>query len=246
MKTLPLFRHTLLIALASSSLTLAACGDDESPTPDAGETDTSADTSEGDAAETDTVEADVADDATVTDTVEADVAADTVETDVVEADVAADTTETDTVEGDVAEDTTETDTVEADITEDTVEDTVEDTTEDTVESRLEVNGCTYETASDMTGQSTVDISGIQAWTIPHQVCIVVSAGTEVSWSGSFGGHPLVGGEVFSVDDASPITIAANAAGSEAATVSVMLANAGDFAYFCNRHFEAMQGVIYVD
>ena len=242
MKTLPLFRHSLLIALASSSLTLAACGDDESPTPDAGETDTSADTSEGDAAETDTVEADVADDATVTDTVEADVAADTVETDVVEADVAADTTETDTVEGDVAEDTTETDTVEADIT----EDTVEDTTEDTVDARLEVNGCTYETASDMTGQSTVDISGIQAWTIPHQVCIVVSAGTEVSWSGSFGGHPLVGGEVFSVDDASPITIAANAAGSEAATVSVMLANAGDFAYFCNRHFEAMQGVIYVD
>src|SRR5688572_24524638 len=45
-----------------------------------------------------------------------------------------------------------------------------------------VNGCTRDDADDMTGAETsVTITDIEPWSVPHQVCIVVDAGDSVLW-----------------------------------------------------------------
>lgn len=102
----------------------------------------------------------------------------------------------------------------------------------------DVNGCTLADAEDETGSAAVDLE----WTLTHQRCVRVAAGTTVTWTGSFTSHPLKGGESPDIDDASPIT----AADQTGAAASVTFDTAGDFPYFCNFHFGSMQGVIYVE
>jgi plastocyanin len=103
-----------------------------------------------------------------------------------------------------------------------------------------VNGCSEATALDRTGEATVSISEIQAWQIPHQVCVIVDAGTSVEWDGDFTVHPLSGGVVGSPDPSSPITDS----DQSGASTSVTLATAGEYPYFCTVHGSSMQGVIY--
>jgi plastocyanin len=127
---------------------------------------------------------------------------------------------------------------------DTAADTGTDTAADSGSERLAANGCTYDEATDMTGAAEVDISAIAAWQAPHQVCAIVSASTTVSWDGNFLSHPMAGGVSPTTDATSPITLAGPGSGTD--TLSVALAEAGDFPYFCGIHTGTMTGVIYVD
>lgn len=103
-----------------------------------------------------------------------------------------------------------------------------------------LNGCSVDMATDHTGEATVSVTDIEPWSIPHQVCITVDAGTTVEWEGTFASHPLSGGSPGSPDASSPITTAEEDAG----TISVALATAGEYPYFCTIHGMTMQGVIY--
>ncbi len=107
-----------------------------------------------------------------------------------------------------------------------------------------VNGCVEAQAQDMTGKATVDLTAVRPWAIPHQLCLKVSAGTEVSWNGNFGSHPLAGGTPSAKDNASPITSAAKTVVGMG-TVKVKLDKVGDFPYYCTIHLGSMQGVVYV-
>lgn len=108
---------------------------------------------------------------------------------------------------------------------------------------VRVNGCTEGSAMDMRGMAAVTITDISAWMTPHSACIIVDAGTSVTWNGSFGPHPLVGGETGTPDTASPITLAGPGAGTTPVTAT--FASAGVFPYYCTIHLDSMQGVVYV-
>jgi plastocyanin len=110
-------------------------------------------------------------------------------------------------------------------------------------SPLEAHGCTFATATDRTGEANVTITDISAWVVVHNACIIVDAGTTVTWEGNFDSHPLRGGVSPSPDAANPIEMAGP--GSGATPVSVMLNMAGDYPYYCGLHFSSMAGVIYV-
>jgi plastocyanin len=101
-----------------------------------------------------------------------------------------------------------------------------------------VNGCDISTAEDMTGMAAVDLT----WSNPHQKCIRISAGTDVTWTGTFSVHPLSGGVTGTPDALSPIT----AADQTGAAATVNFEGTGEFPYYCTVHLAAMQGVIYVE
>ena len=104
-----------------------------------------------------------------------------------------------------------------------------------------LNGCTRAAATNMKGMASVTVTNTQAWSIPHQVCIVVDAGTQLTWEGNFSAHPLAGGQTGTVDAASPI-----GAGSGTTPFVVTLGTAGTYPYFCSIHLSSMQGVVYVE
>lgn len=107
-----------------------------------------------------------------------------------------------------------------------------------------IHGCTSDAAVDMTGQAAVSVSDIQAWSFGHDVCVKVSVGTVVSWSGNFTQHPLTGGETPTPDAGSPITVAAaGVTGND--TVDVTFDTAGAYPYYCVIHTGSMTGVVYV-
>lgn len=103
---------------------------------------------------------------------------------------------------------------------------------------VELNGCTRETAEDLTAQAAVDLE----WTLTHQECVVVAVGTVVTWTGDFSFHPLAGGETGTEDASSPITTSDQTGDSASVTFDA----AGEFPYFCTVHSSSMQGVIYVE
>jgi len=107
---------------------------------------------------------------------------------------------------------------------------------------VEVNGCTKDGAMDLTGMTEVDITAVSPWSIGHTACIIVDAGTTVTWSGDFMAHPLVGGETPTTDFDSPIS---SGQGTEP-SVDITFDDAGDFPYFCIVHTDTMQGVVYVE
>jgi len=110
-------------------------------------------------------------------------------------------------------------------------------------SPLEAHGCTFATSTDRTGEANVMITDISAWVVIHNACIIVDAGTTVTWEGNFDLHPLRGGVSPTPDAANPVEIAGPGAGMT--PVSVTLDTAGDYPYFCGIHLSSMAGVIYV-
>ena len=88
------------------------------------------------------------------------------------------------------------------------------------------------------------ITDIEAWEVEHSACIIVSAGTPVTWQGNFDTHPLVGGESPTTDTGSPITHA-NASGTDDVTVTFNPTRGQAFPYFCDVHKTTMLGVIVV-
>jgi plastocyanin len=111
-----------------------------------------------------------------------------------------------------------------------------------------LNGCTKAIAENKKGGGTVSVtSADDPWQVVHQRCIVVSAGSTVTWDGNFSAHPLAGGPTGFTDNASPITAAgAKVNGMGAGTASAKLDAAGSYGYWCIFHGASMQGVVYVE
>jgi plastocyanin len=106
-----------------------------------------------------------------------------------------------------------------------------------------VNGCDEATAEDHTGQSQVTISfGGAGGFVYTPACIKVTAGTMVTFMGSFSGHPLAGGNnPPTVDPSSPIV--ETTSGTQA---TFILSTAGAYGYFCEFHYPfGMEGAIFV-
>ena len=105
-----------------------------------------------------------------------------------------------------------------------------------------LNGCT--TYTDHTGASdsrVIAFANFQ-YTPP---CMKILAGQTVTFSGSFGGHPLMPGVPSSTTGTSspnnPITAA-----SSGSTLAVTFPTTGDYGYYCNFHFgNGMYGAIEV-
>jgi hypothetical protein len=109
-----------------------------------------------------------------------------------------------------------------------------------------LNGCDPNKAMDKTNNKLVSISGIQPWQLVHQVCVKVTMGTQVSWTGDFTFHPIAGGATGMTDAQSPITIeGAKVNGQGAKTLNVVLTKPGAYPYYCTVHLSSMQGVVYV-
>ncbi len=111
--------------------------------------------------------------------------------------------------------------------------------------RLAAHACTYAAATDMTGTAAINITDIAGWEIGHNVCLIVSAGTVLTWDGNFTAHPLKGGVAPMADATNPIQIAGDGV-TGAAAIDVTLADTGDYGYYCGIHTTSMRGVIYVD
>ena len=105
-----------------------------------------------------------------------------------------------------------------------------------------VHGCTYETATDMTGNAEVSAAATGEWIIGYNACIKVDSGTKVTWTGNFTTHPLNGGVSPTEDTASAISNDATGDG----VVEVTFDSAGEHPFFCGVHVGTMTGVIYVD
>lgn len=110
-----------------------------------------------------------------------------------------------------------------------------------------INGCESAEYEDLTASTSVTITDISAWVNnpPHKACIVVSAGTAVTWQGNFGTHPLVGGETPTTVASSPITQAMANSGTDDVTVTFNPTRGTAYPYFCTAHLTDMQGVIVV-
>jgi plastocyanin len=104
-----------------------------------------------------------------------------------------------------------------------------------------LNGCTLATATDLTGQSMVNISFGGFFYTPK--CIKVSPGTMVTWSGTFMSHPLQGGAVVNnvpFPDNSSIQLT-----NTGTSKTITFGAAGAFPYYCQFHVNSMQGVVFV-
>ena len=107
-----------------------------------------------------------------------------------------------------------------------------------------VNDCETDAYEDLTSSTSVTITDIDEWTDPHSACIVVSAGTAVTWQGDFDEHPLVGGETPTTDTGSPIT-QAMASGTDDVVVTFNTKQGAAYPYFCTTHPTPLLGVIVV-
>lgn len=110
-----------------------------------------------------------------------------------------------------------------------------------------INGCNPNMAVDKTNNKLVSVTGIQPWSLTHQVCVKVTQGAQVQWSGDFSTHPIAGGTpAGTLDAASPITIGAVAVnGKGSGTLNVTFMKSGAFPYYCTVHQASMQGVVFV-
>ena len=108
------------------------------------------------------------------------------------------------------------------------------------------NGCdaSSDAYSDLRGRASVTITANEPWEDPHNKCIGVSPGTEVTWQGDFDTHPLVGGVSPTTDSASPIT-QADASGTDDVTITFDATAITVYPYFCEVHTTTMGGVIAV-
>ena len=114
---------------------------------------------------------------------------------------------------------------------------------------VSLNGCSSATATDKTGLSAVTVTfgvnNADTYTTP---CIKVTAGTIVTFSGSFSEHPFEGGTVASNGQTTaattgPLVGTFSTGTSKAFTMST----SGNFGYFCQFHVSfGMKGAIFVE
>jgi plastocyanin len=104
-----------------------------------------------------------------------------------------------------------------------------------------LNSCTAANTLDKTGLANVTINFGGFFYTPN--CIKVSAGTVVTWMGTFGGHPLQGGMVVNnvpTPDNTKIPLT-----NSGTMKAITFGNAGTFPYYCMFHPNSMQGAIFV-
>jgi len=111
-----------------------------------------------------------------------------------------------------------------------------------------VNACHADSATDLRGQMqvTVHFGGALGFTY-DPACFMVSPGTQVTFSGEFDQHPLVGGDVSMgmkvPDPSSPI----GGPTSSGTSKTVMLQTAGTFPFYCDIHaLVGMKGAAFVE
>jgi plastocyanin len=110
-----------------------------------------------------------------------------------------------------------------------------------------VNACHPDSATDMRGQMQVTVRFGGALGFSYDpACFMVSPGTQVTFSGEFDQHPLVGGEVSGgmkvPDPSSPF----GGPTSSGTSKTVMLQAAGTFPFYCNIHaLIGMKGAAFV-
>ena len=109
-----------------------------------------------------------------------------------------------------------------------------------------VNACDPATATDLTAQSAVTVTFADFAFSPS--CLIVRAGTQVTFQGPFTFHPLVGGTVSDVvktPDGSSNPIAPTSSGtSQAFTMSAL----GAYGFYCDIHGVPptnMKGAVFV-
>jgi plastocyanin len=95
---------------------------------------------------------------------------------------------------------------------------------------------------DRTGQAQVTISFGSGGYVYTPACIIVSAGTMVTFSGDFSSHPLAGGNnPPTVDASSPILQT-----TTGTLATFTMSSAGSYGYFCKFHYSVgMEGAIFV-
>jgi len=110
-----------------------------------------------------------------------------------------------------------------------------------------VNACNPNSATDMRGQPAVTVHFGGALGFRYDpACFEVSPGTQVTFSGAFDQHPLVGGEIsggeMMPDPSSPF----DGPTSTGTSKTFMLPVAGTFPFYCNIHgLIGMKGTAFV-
>jgi plastocyanin len=107
-----------------------------------------------------------------------------------------------------------------------------------------INGCDQAMAKDETGKAAVTIGKVTGSSMYDPKCVIVSAGTDVTWMMNLNMHPLVGGEVVggtpTPDANSPIKEA-----SSGMSVTYKLTAAGTYGFYCANHAPGMAGAVFV-
>jgi plastocyanin len=109
-----------------------------------------------------------------------------------------------------------------------------------------LNGCDPATAEDHTGQATLSVNFAGAGTAYTPKCFKVSAGTQVTFTGQFNAHPLVGGVVVGAvatpDNTSPFMPMT----TTGTTKTFVLSTPGPYGFYCDTHYLAdMVGAAFV-
>lgn len=107
----------------------------------------------------------------------------------------------------------------------------------------DICGCTFANAENHTGQAAVTVSfgGTLGFAYSPK-CIIVNPGTDVTFSGSFGTHPLRAyTDPANTDPGNPIQ-----ATSSGSTATFTFSAVGSFGYYCSQHVSlGMCGAVYV-
>ncbi|HRG16596.1 MAG TPA: hypothetical protein PLB00_11400 [Pseudomonadota bacterium] len=109
-----------------------------------------------------------------------------------------------------------------------------------------VNGCSRASATNLSGQSTLTITFANGNFTYSPKCVKVDLGTQVTFSGTFVNHPLLGGTVTggvaTPASSGPFVPETNSGNSKAFTMT----SDGDFPYYCTFHGAglSMNGVVY--
>jgi plastocyanin len=108
-----------------------------------------------------------------------------------------------------------------------------------------VNGCQAAQAVDRTAAGASRTITFDDSLIYTPRCLKIAVGQSVTFSGSFGNHPLRAGIVRS--GANPMAQTGNPVPNvdTGASQMVTFATAGDWAYYCTAHQPGMAGVVYV-
>jgi plastocyanin len=109
-----------------------------------------------------------------------------------------------------------------------------------------LNGCSPATATDRTGEAAVTITFPNGNSTYSPRCIIVDAGTDITFDGSFGNHPLVGGIIVGGAEqpqgAGPF-FPTTSSGTSKTFMDLAL---GSYPYFCDVHGSGgMNGAVFV-
>lgn len=108
------------------------------------------------------------------------------------------------------------------------------------------NGCSPDTANDQTAAASATITFANGNFTYAPKCLKVKAGTPVTFNGSFGSHPLIGGTVVGNTATPAVSGPFVPVTNTGTTKTFTMSTAGTFPYYCQPHGTiGMNGVVYV-